>query len=281
MDQQIYFSEDLLVDIELTGIKEIFSTKRSGGYQYYGRYVPRVSEIIQDATGWKTAYEFVMDVKNIQKCKEIKKTALDTGSLAHSMIEDYLLEGSKKDSTVYMKNAGYMNANSAAAINAYNNFLSWMSYMKNAGFKINVLKIEEKIVCPWYGGTCDMIAEVTNPAGITKIYIFDFKTSKAITYDYFLQAMFYMKAINYNRQNIVNYELPNIDGIAILRLDKNKNQFDYLPLDIEINMPLLNHLNQTCNTMINQYYYLKSAQYQFKEYSTLNMIRGDKYGIDI
>jgi hypothetical protein len=222
-----------------------------------------------------------MDIKNIQKCKEIKRTALSTGSLAHAMIEDYLLEGSKKDSTVYMKNAEFMNANVVSAVNAYNNFLSWLTYMNKSGFKIKVVKIEEKIVCPWYGGTCDMIAEVTNPIGITKTYIFDFKTSKSITYDYYLQAMFYMKAINYNRQSIVNYDLPNIDGIVILRLDKNKNQFDYLPLDSEINFLFLYHLNLTCNAMIDQYYYLKSAEYQFKDHSSKNMIRGDKYGVDI
>lgn len=277
MDNQNYenYSEDLLIDLELTGIKEMLSKELEGGYQYSNTYVPRVSELIRTTIFDDDKFNFALS--NLKsKYEEIITKALQTGIVTHAMIEDYLIEGSRKDTINYM--GKYPLAEIPKVLNCFNNFLGWFKYLKDMGLQFEVLKIEEKITCPWYGGTCDMIASITYPNGIKRTYVFDFKSSRKLSFEYYLQTMLYLKALNYNKA-YTGSDLPFIDGIAVLRLDKTNPVFEYIVLDKDINIDFLNHLDQACNSIIDWYYYLKSTQYYFKQFTKSNKVRGDNYGL--
>ena len=58
--------------------------------------------------------------------------------------------------------------------------------MVNENMPFRVIETEKQLVCPYFGGTLDCLAEIDG-----RIYIIDFKTSNHITYKYFLQLAAY------------------------------------------------------------------------------------------
>ena len=199
MDKELTFTEELLADIELTGIKETRALRNWNHYMFNNYGVPRVSEILSAVIGNDGLNKFIANMGS--RYFKFMDTIFNTGTMAHTMIEDYLTTGAIKDTSVYLQDKLMCNANPTQALNCFHNFQSWMNYMNAMGFIVNVLEIEKSMTCPWYGGTCDLIAEIIYPDGRRANYILDFKSSKEVNFRYFLQTMLYMKVYNYNKYN--------------------------------------------------------------------------------
>lgn len=277
MDRELTFTEELLADIELTGIKESRALRNWYYYKYNDVGVPRVSEILSSCIGdGNSLTKFIANMGS--KYFKFMDMIFNTGTMAHTMIEDYLTTGSIKDTSVYLQDELMSNANPTQALNCFHNFQSWLHYMNSQGFIVNVIEIEKSMSCPWYGGTCDLIAEIIYPDGRRANYILDFKSSKEINFRYFLQTMLYLKLYNYNKFcGDPAYQL-NIDGIGIIRLDKNKDIFEYIVLDKYFNKDYLDNLDQATNSMIDWFYYQISTSYCFNQYKDSNLIKGEHYG---
>ena len=125
----------------------------------------------------------------------------------------------------------------AAKDNNRNNNYPPGNPLHDNGFIIEeVVGLEITVVCPWYGGTIDGIFKING-----LYYIVDFKTSKSISYQYLIQTAAYMWIIN----NGYCPELPNIDGIGIIRVDKR-----YIGGYEDL---FMNSYNEYQNYMINQF----------------------------
>ena len=106
--------------------------------------------------------------------------------------------------------------------------------------------IEVPLVCPWFGGTADLVLKING-----RNFLIDLKTSKKITPDYFIQVSAYKWVID-------NFypEYGPIDGVGVLRLDKYSNKYE--DVFIDINTPediyFINHCLQTFGIALNMYY---------------------------
>lgn len=227
-------------------------------YKFDSIGVPRVTNILnstnsKDLSGW---------ISGLGKSYfSVRKSILDTGSLTHAMIEDFIMNGGK--ASYY---SDYRNANENEANNAFNNFISWYNDMNNKGYSIEPIFVERQIVTPFYGGTCDFCANLTIN-GITKTYILDFKTSKKISYEYFMQIMFYILGMKFN--NETNHEkFPNIDGLGIIRVDKQYNQYNFVLANFEDDPQFMQDLISAVYSCIDWYYKcisIKNQSYDFNK----------------
>ena len=192
--------------------------------------VPRVSNILKECIFKEFLINWAAKIGTFQmKIEQNKATTI--GTAVHEMIECYINNGdiidlSYKLPPQYME---YINT-------AFNNFLCWENNLHNMGFNIDdVFGTEVEIVCPYYGGTIDCIMKINNAW-----YIIDFKTSKQISYEYIIQTCAYLWVVN-------NYypKFPHINGIGIIRIDKEKsNKFNDL---------FLNEFDLYQNNLINEY----------------------------
>lgn len=172
------------------------------------------------------------------------------------MIENYLLTGndlnlSYKIVPNYIKSVNI----------AYNNFKLWVDNINNLGYKIEkILATEQEVTCPYYGGTIDCIMEIN---GAT--YIIDFKTSKQISYEYIIQTCAYMWLIN----NGFFPEISHIDGIGIIRVDKEKEgKFEDLFLNehIPYQKEIIDQYIRGFGSLLNSYYNNINMKILFSNY---------------
>lgn len=249
--------------LSLSGIEE--KRNKWDHYIFNGIGVPRVSDILSSTISKDYLKTWAAKLGKMYEYESNR--ILDTGSMAHEMIEDFLLKGYIKDSY------NYPNADSIQAHKAYENFIAFWNDMKSKGYTINVLFIEKVLTCPYYGGTCDCIAEIIKPDGTKGNYILDFKTSKTIDFSYFLQTILYQDAVNYNILN-GNTELPHIDGVGVIRVDKDKSKYEYMIADNGEDFTFLNSVREAAINMVNWYYYLQSVQYEYKTFRKEYFKRG-------
>lgn len=137
--------------------------------------------------------------------KEISEKALDIGSGVHNAIEVHL-----KGQPV----AGLLQADPRLVL-PYNAFLSWQ---KDNNFKF--IASERKVCSPLkFAGTLDGLAERNG-----KLWLIDFKTSKAIYPEYVMQCGAYRQAVMdgmyMNGAGWTGSKLNVDGGVGILRLDK-------------------------------------------------------------
>ena len=124
-----------------------------------------------------------------------------------------------------------------------------------------VIATELTVVCPYYGGTIDLIAQINGA-----IYIIDYKTSSEITYEYILQVCAYMWMINNGYSDKVSY----VNGIGIIRLDKNKyGTYDdyFLNEFIPYQKQILDYSINTFISMVYTYFNLINIELQFNHYN--------------
>lgn len=247
-------------------------------YKYNGFNVPRCTEIINSTINKDYLNKWAAKLGESYN-KELNKI-LDTGSLAHQYIEDYINYGKIKSNYV-----GFDRADQIQAMKAYHNFMNFMSDMKNKGYKIEPIVTELPFSTPWYGGTMDLLAYVTPPNGVKKFYILDFKTSKKISYTYFIQLMLYAQAYNFIKQNTINHDkiidsinIP-LEGIGIIRIDKKENKYEYLFVDSTIDVDFINTLATTTSVMVNWYYNLNHIESSYNSYKKSYIERGGIDGI--
>lgn len=240
---------DIFTDMD---IDDNYREKKFTTYNFNGIPVPRVSEILKECIG-KEALMFWAAKLGTKSMFFEKSKAQTIGTKTHERIEHFLLYGEDlKDNTFnYSK---YINI-------AYNNFKEWLKYINFKGIFIEeIIAVEVPISCPYYGGTIDCIARING-----KVYIIDFKTSKQISFEYFLQTSAYMWAVN----NGFCPDLPHIDGIGIIRIDKEfKGMFE----DVFLNefIPRQNLIIQeyikTFGALLNSYYHIHNCQIQMANY---------------
>lgn len=268
MDISNIFDDDLL---ELEGIEKFLRTNHENSqYTYDGHTVPRVTRIINTNENQEGLIRWAASV-GYYKYNTFTETALEVGTNVHSCIDDYLVNKYHNHSTeVFLPDYGFHQGKVRDQIyNAYNNFIAWDKKLEELGAPIQeVIGIEVPLVCPWFGGTCDAIVKINNAN-----YLIDFKTSKAISHNYLVQASAYMWMIN-NRY--CPNEIPNIDGIGIIRVDKNKpNTYNDLFLNnfVTEQRLMIESFQQTFAAYIASYYRGVNTEYLVNNYTS-------KYNMD-
>jgi hypothetical protein len=230
--------------------------------------IPRVTEILDACIGKSYLQNWAASLGD--NYVEERQKILNTGTLAHNMVEDFLRYGYIRDNTLNYDKPCY----NEQSTKCYYNFITWWNNMIEQGFKIDIIDIEKTIVCPLYGGTADIIAHIKDPTGLEGNYILDFKTSKSISIDYFYQTIMYKLAIEY--ENVTSDEPLPIDGVGIIRCDKFKNTYEYLIINKMKDPEFINSLEIAVNNMINWYYNQINSGYQYKIIRNKYM-KGDKW----
>ena len=242
-----YYDLNCLNDINYLGRKSSWKT-----YDFQGEPIPRVSDILDLTCDSSWLIKWAM---NNRKARAIKRQALSVGTVVHSRIENFLRDGIdiQNDYTT-------LDYESALQVdNAVRAFKNWYEYTtKNLHKKLNIYAMERLIVTPWFGGTTDCLIGITDQYGKLKNYVLDFKTSKAISPNYFLQTYSYFWGLMYEKYVIGNHMIPDFDGLAILRVSKDKSIGEYEYRTIEFEYPdsindVLN-LKQAFENMIHWYY---------------------------
>lgn len=199
--------ENLLKRISLDGLSE---TDR---YQFEGVNVPRVTEILSHMLHDDFLMVWANNIGLYQKKKykeELEKAATK-GSYVHDAIEDYIQNNNELDLDSVM--AGYRTEVSYA----YGSFRAWWDIVSKRNIKI--VMQEQRLVCPWFGGTLDLLVEIDG-----KIYLLDFKTSNYPSYKYFLQLSAYRYILKY-------YYGIEIYGCGIIKLNKKAIEFEEFIID--------------------------------------------------
>lgn len=184
--------------------------------------VPRVSHIISQCSDQRYLIDWAAKI-GYNKYTFYRDKALEVGTLVHETIDRYLtykyINKDVKNFRFDPESIDYVYRDQVCK--AFNNFLNWEKALNSNGYFIEeVIGLEIPVITPWYGGTVDAILRINGC-----YYIIDFKTSKRISTDYFIQTIAYMWAIN----NIMirdGHYLPFIDGIGIIRVDKTKSEFE-------------------------------------------------------
>lgn len=239
-------------------------------YQFKGFNVPRATEIINDTINKDYLNKWAAKLGD--KYSKSVSIILDTGSLAHQYIEDFIEYGKifpEKDNQ-------YPKANQMEAMRAYHNFKNFWIDMKNKGYVITPVYIEKPFATPWYGGTIDFVANIDSLDGNNGTFILDFKTSKKISYSHFLQLSLYKYAYQ-------NYIVPGseVQGIGIIRVDKKENKYEYLitnkddPNDLEF----MSKLYTASVSMLNWYYNMNVSELALKEFRQKYIERGGFDGV--
>ena len=231
--------------------------KAFGRYMFNGVYVPRVTSILPFCRGDN---EYLMRwASKLGKDYETEnENILYIGSMVHELIEEYLLYNTSFKLTRIRKCKDDIKT-------SYNNFLYWYNSMPT---DISVYVSEMPLICPYYGGTLDAILTING-----KNYLVDFKTSKSITPEYFIQLSAYLWVINNFYKDI-----PRIDYIGVLRFDKKKEncyQGVFLELDNMDDAQYIYECQQTFFLALNMFYAMNILQK--KTSSVIKHNRRDKY----
>ena len=204
-------------------------------YEYAGIPVPRVTKILDYCSDQSGLINWGASVGKMMY--KIKNKATTVGSNVHEMIDNYLNYVTGKSKIEDMDLNGFLSNDYLDEIyNAYNHFKEWLADFNAHGFRIEeVVGLEVPVVCPWFGGTIDAIVKING-----YYYILDFKTSKQISTEYFLQVSAYMWMVN----NGYGDNLPHINGVGIIRVSKTFDGFESI---------FLNEFDPYQNYVINQY----------------------------
>lgn len=202
--------ESLLKKINTDELREL---QISDHYQYNGYSVPRVTEIISSMIHEDYLMIWANNIGLYQKkkYKDVMEQAATKGTYVHDAIEDFIQNGNELDMD------SVMGAYRKEVNMAYFSFKSWWTHIIQRSFK--VIMQEFRLVCPWFGGTLDLLVEIDG-----RIYLLDFKTSNHPSYKYFLQLAAYRYMLKY-------YYGIEIYGCGIIKLDKKSIKFEEYIID--------------------------------------------------
>lgn len=250
----------------LDRIKTGYRKKNFDYYNFYGMNVPRVTHIIEACINNNGLMNWASTVGK-EEVKRVRDESLYIGSKTHEMIEYYLINRKDPEDISYKTPKNYYQK----IMTSYNNFKAWVRFINSFKFYIReIVAIETQVVCTLYGGTIDCIMNING-----KNYIVDFKTSKSIHYEHIIQACSYLWAVNAGYRE----DLPHIDGIGIIRVDKEKeNTFEdyFLNLDNSFQYNVIDHAITCWSFMLANYYHNLNMQLLFKDskkYCTLKGLR--------
>ena len=257
--------ENLILDndiLELEGIDKV----RENIWLHYkdanNRPIPRVTHIIAQNSDQDYLIKWAANIGR-NKYDFYTDKALEVGTLVHQYIDLYLeAKFIKKDISLFKINAEDIGiVYRSQVIRAVENFLAWEKNLNAMGYFIEeVIALEVTVRCPWFGGTVDAILKINGA-----VYLIDFKTSKQISTEYLIQASAYMWMIN----NGYAPELPYINGIGIIRVDKTCRKFtdlflnDFVPECSNFIISLI----KTFLVYVESYYRTISTNYMFNQYN--------------
>lgn len=220
-------------------------------YKYMGNNVPRVTKVLSFINDeyiipWAN---YIGYYKRIKYKDEMEKSCF-IGSNVHEGIE-YFLQNKiiNEEKLLSINNIDTMNK----IKNGIESFKLW--YNDICHNNIEILGIEQELVCPWFGGTYDLLMKINN-----KIYLVDFKTSNHVGYKYFMQLAAY-------RFMLKNYYNINIDGCIILQVKKDKIEYEEycLLLDNPIHKSFLDLCEQGFIYTLNALIYKINIENEFKK----------------
>lgn len=232
-----------LLSSDYPSLKNAKGVKAPERYTYNGVNVPRVTTILDTAIGkpglisWANSLGF----KRMGYHKVLQQAAT-IGTETHNYIENYIQNGIK-DIPEYRESDSCVSA-----------FHAWWNDL-NKNHTISVVGEEQKLACPWFGGTYDLLLDIDGE----KILI-DFKTSNAIKVDYFYQLSAYRYLINLN----YGYD---IDGCMILRLSKTDGTYEsnYVNLHTPDGAAFMQSCSDTFFSLVNSYLRLLHSKYEYTQ----------------
>lgn len=233
-------------------------------YSYNGLPIPRVTTILQECIAKDFLIKWAARLGEQQYIEEQRKARV-IGTIVHDLIETYLKTG--EDGPIYHKDKNII----GYAMRAYSNFKSWLRYINSLGYHIEeIIAIEYPVVCPYYGGTIDCIVRING-----KVYIVDFKTSKYISYEYIIQTSSYMWIVNNYYQGL----LPHIDGIGIIRIDKEKEKFEdvFLNEGIPAQKEIIDQYIRGFGAILYSYYSNLNMRFLYQDYKKVYNINNSLY----
>lgn len=183
-----------------------------------GKVVPRVTEVLSamlhddslmtwsNSLGWKRiGYRAFM------------KAAAEKGTYTHLAIERFIKNGS-----VTLEELGPMSPEAKSAVDsAFSAFVNWWEHLKLKHKKIRPIYLEETLIHPYFGGTCDCVLEIDD-----QVWLVDFKTSNHMSYNYALQLAAYRYLLKELRGII-------IDKAMVLMMDKVNYTYTTYELDMD------------------------------------------------
>ena len=228
---------DLIVQA-LDQMQVISNDKTSTYYNQEGIKVPRVTEILSRTIHSDGLMYWANSIGlKGEKYRDVLNKAAMAGTQAHNAIEMYLSENIKtNDNTPFL------------------GFLMWYNYItQDVGLPIEVIYIEHKLVCKYFGGTLDLLVKIGN-----KIYLLDFKTSNYVTFNYFLQLAAY-------RYMLKEVEGISVDGVIVLQLDKEEVGFNeyHLSFDIPDHLYFMENCQTAFLSLVFAFYNIQSIENQF------------------
>lgn len=242
------FTDKTCLDLLNSNTYEKYNIEFEGNrYLYNGYKVPRVTEILSSMLheDFLMTWSNNIGLYNHQKYAEVLQEAADKGSFVHDSIEKFLKFSIEPDFNSVPES--YRNQ----VYNAFNSFKYWWDIIKKNSY--NILMQEEKLICPWFGGTLDMLIEING-----KVYLVDFKTSNHPSYKYFLQLSAYRYML-FTEKGIA------IDGVIILMLNKKSIGINELLLDFsnQEHLCFINCCQEAFMSLVYAYYNRLYIQNQY------------------
>lgn len=188
-------------------------------YQLDGKRVPRVTEVLSamlhedglmnwaNGLGWKRiSYRAFM------------RDAADKGTYSHLAVEKYLRNGSLDLNELGIPNERVMQT----VQSCMDGFVDWWKKLHKKYKKIEIVFLEETMIHPYFGGTCDCLLKLDG-----KYWLVDFKTSNHMNFNYALQLAAYRFLLK---------ELKGIEisGATVLRLSKTDHCYEEYTLDFSL-----------------------------------------------
>lgn len=241
--QQIIRENNVLEYLAKQGAK----TNKDGQpltYTYGDTPVPRVTNIFRMCIGSEGLMYWAANA-GVRKMEMTRKNATLVGSVVHAAIEQHFKDGSFYPMQDHISEH-YLRQQ---ALCAYDNFKLWLFRIEQAGYQLNPIAMEKHATSPYFGGTIDMIANI-NGAN----YIIDWKTSKSISIEYWMQVCAYRWLINSGYVP----DMPHIHGIGIVRLPKMEERtFEdcFLTETIPDHNQWINYYTEAFFACLNWYYH--------------------------
>lgn len=224
-------------------------------YDYNGIPVPRISNILSSMLheeyllSWANGLGFKR-----QKYTDARDFAARKGTASHNAIEEFLHSGEERVDFSDIDNDLRFSVS-----NCYKAFIDWYTMINN-NCTFSILDIEKTLVCPYCGGTLDILAKING-----RNYIIDLKTSNHMTYKYYIQLGAYM----YMATNYYNIQ---VDGVMILWLNKNRPVYRDYVLDSTVPEHKA-MIDQSINTFLSLLYAYYNKNLLVDQYN--NIFKGE------
>ena len=237
---------DILQGMEL----EVPKTKDER-YTYQGKRVPRTTEILQDMWHEESLMKWAnyLGFKRKDYFKELDYFA-NIGTIVHDSVE-FFLNHNEFPTTPPDYNI----------INCINAFRKWYNAITKHT-EIHVIAMEEKLTCPYFGGTFDLLANIGG-----KICLIDFKTSKHIGPKYYMQLSAY--------KYMLSLKGINIDIAMILQLNRDTGDFTEYVVDITNNKQHEVFMNECFECFLSLVYAYFNRQIVTNKFNTMTF-NGDE-----